>query len=105
MERSHLPKAAQRDRPDPVPAVLLARLADDKAHQGQGYSRSLMLYALTTAVRMSHDIRCLGVITHPIDDGVRAFHARYGFEDLPFDPGRSMAVRIVDLVRAGIGGG
>jgi predicted N-acetyltransferase YhbS len=102
VERSHLPKAAQRNRPNPIPAVLLARLAVDTRHQGKGYSRSLILFALTTAVRMSHDIGCFGVITHPIDDGVRAFYARYGFEDLPFDPGRSMAVRIADLLKTGI---
>lgn len=62
-----------------------------------------MQFALTTAVRLSRDIGCFGVITHPIDDGVRAFYGRFGFEDLPFDPRRSMAVRIVDLERAGFG--
>jgi hypothetical protein len=30
------------------------------------------------------------VFTHPLDDGVRAFHARFGFADLPFDPQRNM---------------
>jgi predicted N-acetyltransferase YhbS len=103
IERSHLPKPAQRNRPNPIPALLLARLAIDARHQNKGYSRSLMLFALTTAVNVSRDVGCFGVITHPIDDGVRAFYARYGFEDLPHDPGRSMVVRIVDLVKAGIG--
>ena len=103
VERAHLPKAAQRNQPHPIPAVLLARLAVDGRRQGKGYSRSLILYALTTAVRISRDIGCFGVITHPIDDSVRAFYARYGFGDLPFDPDRSMAVRIVDLPKAGIG--
>lgn len=103
VERAHLPKAAQRDRPSPIPAILLARLAVDRGHQGRGLSRSLLLFALTTAVRLSREIGCFGVITHPIDDGVRGFYAKFGFEDLPFDPGRSMAVRIVDLLRAGMG--
>ena len=62
-----------------------------------------MLFALTTAVRLSNDIGCFGVLTHPLDDGVRAFYARFGFETLPFDPKRSMIVRIVDLEHNGFG--
>ncbi len=103
IERGHLPKAAQRNRPDPIPAVLLGQLAVDRNHQGMGYATSLLLFALTTAVRLSRDIGCFGVLTHPLDDGVRAFYRRFGFEELPFDPARSMVVRIVDLERAGIG--
>jgi hypothetical protein len=41
------------------------------------------------------------VLTHPLDDSVRAFYSRFGFETLPFDPKRSMVVRIVDLERSG----
>lgn len=103
IERGHLPKPAQRNRPDPIPAILLARLAVDRTRQGEGLSRSLMFYALTTAVRLARDLGCFCVLTHPLDDGVRAFYARFGFEDLPYDPHRAMAVRIVELERAGFG--
>lgn len=60
-----------------------------------------MLYALRTAARLSKEVGCFGVLTHPIDDGVRDFYRRFGFEELPFDPERSMIVRIVDLVENG----
>jgi hypothetical protein len=30
-------------------------------------------------------------------------YAKSGFQDLPFDPGRAMIVRMVDLKRSGIG--
>ncbi len=103
VERAHLPKSAQRNRPNPIPAVLLGQLAVDHRHQGKGYSRSLLLFALTTAVRMSREIGCFGVVTHPLDDGVRAFYRKFGFEELPFDPNRSMVVRIIDLEQAGVG--
>jgi hypothetical protein len=56
-----------------------------------------VLYALTTAVRLSKEIRCFGVVTHPIDDRVRTCYGLFGFEELSFDPRRSMIVRIVDL--------
>lgn len=101
VERAHLPKSAQRNRPDPIPALLLGQLAVDQHYHGKGYARSLMLFALTTAVRLSKDMGCFGVLTHPLDDGVRAFYGRFGFETLPFDPKRSMIVRIVDLEHNG----
>ncbi len=103
VERAWLPKAQQRNRPDPLPAILLGQLAVDLRWQGQGIARSLMYFALTTAVRLSDQVGCFSVLTHPLDDDVRALYAAFGFEDLPFDPARGMAVRIADLVRSGFG--
>lgn len=105
IERAFLAGADRRNRPDPIPALLLGQLAVDRRHEGRGHARSLMLYALTTAIRFSTQIGCFCVLTHPLDDGVRAFYRRFGFEDVPFDPARSMAVRMIDLVHNGIGGG
>jgi predicted N-acetyltransferase YhbS len=101
IERGFLPKSAQRNQPDPLPAILLGQLAIDRRYHGLGYVRSLMWFALTTSVRFSKDIGCFGVLTHPLDDGVRAFYRRFGFEDLPFDPGRAMIVRMTDLEKNG----
>ncbi len=103
IERAFLPKAQQRNRPDPLPVTLLGQLAVHKDHQGQGHAASLLLFALKTAVRASESIGSIGVITHPLDDGVRAFYAKMGFEDLPFDPRRAMIVRMVDLRKSGLG--
>lgn len=103
IEREHLARSDRRNRPDPLPAILLGQLAVDRRHQGQGLARSLLLFALTTVVTLSRQVGCFGVLTHPLDDGVRAFYRRFGFEDLPFDPGGGMIVRVVDLERSGIG--
>jgi hypothetical protein len=76
IERAFLPRPQQRDRPDPVAAMLLGQLALDKALHGQGHAVSLLLFALRTALVASETIGSLGVITHPLDDGVRRFYAR-----------------------------
>jgi len=104
IQRAHLPKSAQRNRPDPIPAILLGQLAIDRRNQGQGFARSLLQFALMTAVRLSKDIGCFGVLTHPLDDDVRAFYQRFCFEPLPFDPRQSLIARIADLELAGFGG-
>lgn len=102
IERAFLPKSRQRNKPDPVPVTLLGQLAVHKDHQGRGHARSLLLFALRTALRASREIGSFGVITHPIDDQARAFYRRWGFQDLPFDPRRAMIVRMVNLERSGI---
>ena len=100
IQRAFLAKRQQRNRPDPIPVTLLAQLAVHKGHQGQGHSAVLLLFALRAALAASREIGSFGVITHPIDDGVRSFYARWGFDEIPFDPQRAMLVRMVDLEKS-----
>lgn len=84
-----------------MPAILLGQLAVDLRYQGKGAARSLLFFAMNTAVRFSRDIGCFGVLTHPLDDGLRDFYRRFGFEDLPGDSKGGMIARIVDLEKNG----
>ncbi len=59
-----------------------------------------LLYALEAALRAADIIASTGVITHPLDDGVRGFYARWGFQTLRFDPRRAMMARMEDLRRS-----
>lgn len=102
IERAFLPKSSQRDKPDPVPVTLLGQLAIDRNHRGHGHARSLLLFALRTALRASYQIGSFGVITHPLDEDGRRFHAGWGFQDLPSDPHRAMIVRMIDMEKSGI---
>jgi GNAT superfamily N-acetyltransferase len=99
IERAFLPKPQQRNRPDPLPVTLLGQLAVDKDYQGQGHAVSLLLFALKTAFHAAEIIGSMGIITHPLDDNVRRFYARWGFQELPFDPRHAMMVRMIDLQR------
>jgi hypothetical protein len=51
-------------------------------------------------MRLAQEVGCFGVITHPIDQVARSFYARWGFQDLPFDPKGAMIVRTIDLERS-----
>ena len=99
IERSFLPKPQQRNRPDPVPAILLGQLAVDKNYQGQGHAADLLLHAYRRVLVASENIACMAIIAHPVDDNVRSFYAKWGFQELPFDPRRAMIVRMQDLAR------
>lgn len=101
IEREFLPKASQRNKPDALPIFLLGQLAVDRRFQGTGVARSLLFYALKTSVQVSRQVGCFAVLTHPLDEQSRGFYRRFGFEDLPCDPRRSMIVRIKDLEHNG----
>lgn len=103
IEREYLPKAARRNRPEAIPVILLGQLAVDQQFQRRGVARQLLFYALKTCFILSKDIGCFGVITHPLDEEVRAFYRRYGFVGLPGDPRRAMIVRMKDLEASGFG--
>ena len=97
IERAFLPKSRQRNQPDPVPVTLLGQLAVDRGWQGQGHADSLVQFALWTALKAAESVGSFAVITHPIDDALRTFYARWNFSDLPFDPRRAMILRMADI--------
>lgn len=100
IERAFLPKPQRRNRPDPLPVTLLGQLAVDRHYQGRGLAADLLHFALKMSLRAAEIIGSIGVVTHPLDDGVRGFYAKHGFQELPFDPRRAMIVRMIDLQRA-----
>ena len=100
IQRAFVRKSEQRNRPDPIPVTLLGQLAVDVRFQSQGLAGDLLQVMLKTALAVSYIIASAGVVTHPLDDGLRGFYQKFGFSDLPNDPRRSMMVKMTDLERA-----
>ena len=95
--RAFLVKKQQRNQPDPLPATLIGQLAVHRDHQSRGHSSALLKYALQVACRSAELVGSIGVMVNPLDDGVRGFYAKWGFEDLPHDPRNGMMVRMVEV--------
>jgi predicted N-acetyltransferase YhbS len=70
----------------PVPAILLGRLAVDSDHQGNEVGRSLLQDALLRSVTAADSIGARAVIVHAISDRAASFYERFGFEPSPTDP-------------------
>jgi len=97
LARDALPKARQRNKPDPLPVTLLGQLAVDCGFQGLGCASSLVQFAMRAALSVSEQAGTIGLVVHPLDEDLRRFCARFGFEDLPADPRRAMVLRLADL--------
>jgi GNAT superfamily N-acetyltransferase len=70
----------------PIPVCLIARLAVDRAEQGAGLGRSLLLDALQRTDRASRSVAMRAVLTHAIDEEAAAFYARFGFKPASNEP-------------------
>jgi predicted N-acetyltransferase YhbS len=91
-----VPGKFRRNMPDPIPVVLLGRLAVDRAWQGQGLGRSLFRDA---AMRVSHaadTIGIRGIVVHALADDARKFYLALGFMECPGQP-LILVVNLQDL--------
>jgi predicted N-acetyltransferase YhbS len=72
--------------PDPIPVVVLARLAVDQRLQGKGLGRALIQDASLRVIQAADAIGIRGMIVHALSDNAKAFYERVGFEPSPLDP-------------------
>jgi GNAT superfamily N-acetyltransferase len=84
VDRSAAPTKLARHAPDPVPALLLARLAVDRRVAGRGVGTALVAHVLATAVELNLRAACRAVVVNALDTTARSWWERLGF--IPFDP-------------------
>jgi GNAT superfamily N-acetyltransferase len=70
----------------PVPVVLLGRLAVDARHQGQHLGRSLLLDGMTRVLEAGELIGIRALLVHAVDEQAREWYAQFGFEHSPTHP-------------------
>lgn len=68
-----------------IPVILLARLALDKAIQGQGIGPALLKDSLLRAAHAADTVGARALLVHAKDSQARSFHERFGFEPSPTD--------------------
>jgi GNAT superfamily N-acetyltransferase len=83
--RSHATKRAARNQPDPLPAVLLGRLAVDTKHQGHGLAAALLKHFLLKSLEIAELTGVRLLLVHAKNDTAKRFYLRYGFEPSPVD--------------------
>ena len=78
-------KRASRNQPEAIPAVLLARLAVDSGHQGQGLAGALLKHFILKALEVSSIVGARVLLVHAEDEEARAFYLHHDFEPSPID--------------------
>ncbi len=90
----------RRNMPDPVPVVVLGRLAVARSHQGQGLGRALFQDTARRVMFAAETIGIRALLVHALSDEAKAFYLRLGLDPSPFDP-MTLMVTLADL-RSGV---
>jgi GNAT superfamily N-acetyltransferase len=86
IDRIELPKPRQRNMPDPIPAILIGRLAVDLRYQGQKIGLSLLQDAICRIITASQSIGIAYILVHALDDVAKRFYELNGFVAIPEQP-------------------
>lgn len=89
----------RRNMPDPIPVVVLARLAVSVHRHGEGLGRALFCDAAARVIHAAAAIGIRGMVVHALSDEVKAFYAHLGLDESPLDP-MTLMVTVADLQAA-----
>lgn len=90
--------ALRRNSPDPIPMVVLARLAVDVNYQGKGIAVGLLKDCILRSIAAMDVVGGAGILVHALDDEAQSFYTKFGFKESLIDRLVLMA-RICDLTK------
>jgi len=80
------PKTMRRNMPNPLPVLLLGRLAVDKRYHNQGIGQALLRDAMLRAVNVAGDAGVFALLVHALFDQAKQFYLSRGFVESPLQP-------------------
>ncbi len=78
--------AIRRNMPDPVPVMVLGRLAVDRSHHGKGLGADLLRDAILRTGRLAQEVGIRALVVHALNDRANAFYLHHGFSESAIDP-------------------
>jgi predicted N-acetyltransferase YhbS len=84
--------------PNPIPVVLLGRLAIDHNWQGRGLGADLLRDAVLRTLAASASIGVRAILVHAISAEAKAFYEKFGFRPAPLDP-MTLMITVADASR------
>lgn len=76
----------RRNMPNPVPVMVLARLAVDQPYQGHKLGAAMLKDAVQRTLAVSQTAGVRALLVHALNESSRQFYMHYGFESSPVNP-------------------
>lgn len=80
---SEIKSKYRHNLPNPVPVIILARLAVDHRHSKRGLGQALLREAMQRSLEVSRTAGVRMLMVHAIDEEAAAFYLQYGFHAFP----------------------
>lgn len=78
--------AVRRNMPDPIPVLVLGRLAVAQRGQGHKLGAALLQDAVFRAMAVAENVGVRALLVHALSESAKAFYEHYGFQGSPLDP-------------------
>lgn len=78
--------ALRRNMPDPIPVIVLARLAVDFRAQGIKLGAGLLQDAVARALSVAQNAGVRALLVHALNERAKQFYEHYGFQSSPLNP-------------------
>lgn len=82
---AHVAGKVRRNQPNPIPVILLGRLAVIRREQGAGLGAQLLRDAITRSVAAADVIGVRALLVHAMHQEARNFYLNFDFEPSPTD--------------------
>lgn len=93
----------RRNMPDPIPVMVIGRLAVDQSFQGRGLGKGLLRDAILRTIQAAEIAGVRAILVHAISKDARKLYERCGFQSSPIDP-MTLMITISDA-RSALAGG
>jgi len=80
------PGRLRRNMPDPLPVIVLGRLAVHSDWSDRGIGSGLLKDAILRSIQAAELIGVRALLCHAIDANAKAFYLKHGFVESPKDP-------------------
>ena len=87
----------RRNMPDPIPVMVIGRLAVDHRWQGKGIGRALLRDAILRTLQAAEIAGIRAILIHAISEDAKQFYEKCGFTASQIDP-MTLMVKVKDAI-------
>ncbi len=87
----------RRNMPDPIPVMVIGRLAITRSWQGKGLGRALLRNAILRTMQASEIAGIRAILVHAISEDAKVFYEKCGFTTSPVDE-MTLMIRVKDAI-------
>jgi len=96
---ANAPGRVRRNTPNPVPVMVIGRLAIDLRFQGYGIGSALLRDAVLRTAQAAEIAGIRAILVHAISESAKQFYERSGFIPSPIDP-MTLMITVAEAVNA-----
>jgi GNAT superfamily N-acetyltransferase len=88
----------KRNMPDPVPVIIIGRLAIASRFQGRGIGAALLSDAVLRTIQAAEIAGIRAILVHAISEQAKRFYEKHGFIPSPADP-MTLMITVTEAAR------